>query len=407
MPQEFYNIDTSKIDNTLNYNFKSKFRTVKPEFSNKNSDVFNIDTTEEDSKNVFEINKINFNHLVTYFSTKPYIFSLDNKISPLYIVGILESTKKIDIGRSNGEKSHMLCYVITPVKKSSKTSDIIKQTILNMNSKTPNLNNYDMNDFFPVNNTIYSSTLGINEDLTKPYSQKQKENIDKYYEKIPPQVNIISESDDLTINENDLQNFIKNNSFYSSKYSKVDTNLMKKINEDRIYKKESSSGWGFSINKTGSKSKDEKDDIIIDCAPVDLNKNGEEIEVDANIGKVPSPEQQFEKLMKNPFIMIIFGFFIIGIFVKGFQYLFKFAKDSDIVGKMKRGMGNIREKLKRNKHGKNFSDAVTNPVTKQVQRNDEPGARLSFSRSKDPRMKLSSDKIREEQKKPLLGPESN
>ena len=65
----------------------------------------------------------------------------------------------------------------------------------------------------------------------------------------------------------------------------------------------------------------------------------------------------------------------------------------------------------RNKHGKNFSDAVTKPVinpdTKLVQRKDGPGARLSFSRSKDPEMKPPRDEFKKQESEPLLGRVSN
>ena len=401
MPEEFYDIDTSKVDNILNYDFKSKFRTVKPKFTNDKWGFYI--QTEEDGKNVFEMNKINFNHSYTIFSKIPALLSLDNKISPLYLYSWFTSTKKVDFGATNGKKHHVDCVVITPVKKSSKTSDIIKQTILNMNSKSPNLNNYDMNDFFPVNNTIYGGWISGRLNYSKPPDDKDKKDLDNLIEKVGTRINIISESDDLTITENDLQKLIKNNSAFSSDRQKLDTNYMKKINEGWLYKKESSSGWGFSMNQSGGQRKDTKDDFVIDCSPVDLNQNGEEIEMDDNIGKVPSPEEQFEKLMKNPFIMIIFGFFIIGIFVKGVQYLFKFAKDNNVVGRMKQGMGNIKEKFKRNKHGKDTAAAITGNtgVKTGVKRVEPKGVVVDHSRS-DTSVKIPKGQNPNQENRPLL-----
>ena len=125
------------------------------------------------------MNKINFNHSYTIFSKIPALLSLDNKISPLYLYSWFTSTKKVDFGATNGKKHHVDCVVITPVKKSSKTSDIIKQTILNMNSKSPNLNNYDMNDFFPVNNTIYGGWISGRLNYSKPPDDKDKKDDNK------------------------------------------------------------------------------------------------------------------------------------------------------------------------------------------------------------------------------------
>lgn len=364
--------------------FKTDFPLIKPKFINGGREGIVIRSVDEIKKPIVKfLNEdweleMNFNNYIIFTPT----------LNDFYI-----NQKKINFGGYTilkNKKTGRAIFVLITYQLGNKTDNILKTVVdnaPNSNGKenAPNLNNFDMNEFFKHNKYYYSNVVAFNKEKV---SGKEKIEIDKvlfnFDNKTNAFYNILVINSNLTISQKDLDLLKKKLSYQETKNSSPPKELPYNI----IYKHEKSSWGSFSVS--GSGKRDSKDDIIIDCNPVMIDKDGKEVKIKPPTP--PSPEEQFKELMKNPYLKVIFGFIIVFLVLKIGSFIFEFAKKNNIFGKFGDAMARAKEKFK----SKKSSLKNLNPF-----KGMKKGG-IDYSRSKDPEIKTESDTRKNQEKEPLL-----